>query len=501
MTLGFYDDRTLSHTVGEVFDLVSNSRLLTAFNLPLALVAGWLLWDSRGWPLIGDATIFHFIASQIKMGAVPYRDIVDMNMPLTYAIHAAIISIGGISDIAWRAFDLIAAAIMSALILALVWPAGRAAAIMAMLAVLIMHFLMGPFCAGQRDYLMSIPALAVALVSARAAEDRKRRALYLSLAGAFAMCAASIKPSGILLLLLPALAVRLAWRDMVMIVAGAAGVALLVFGTLAAMGGLGAFVTMVRTVMPLYASLNKVTLFRSLEAARWIVPIAGLGVAAALGISAPKPPRLRAMIGLTVFGLIHLVVQRKGFSYHAYPLGIGLACWGAWSLAGLAVRRELACLVVTAATLSWLIPNSQTWSEHFVSLPPASAMQSALESHLPRGARVQTLNSDDGAFLAMARAGMRQATRHIQWFTLMLGSNTVRSDFIAALEADPPDAILYTNDQWPREPGFGAADDWPAFTKLLAARYALSQTGNEDFISWRLYLRRVPAERSSQPKK
>ena len=469
---------------------MSNSRLLAAFNLPLALVAGWLLWHSLDWPLIGDGALFHFIASQIKMGAVPYRDIADMNMPLTYAIHVAIISIGGMSDMAWRASDLIAAAIMSALILTLVWPAGRAAAITAMLAVLTMHFLMGPFCAGQRDYFLSILALAVALVSAKVAEGQSHRTPNLVLAGAFAMCAASIKPTGILLLLLPVLAVRLAWRDMVLIVAGAAGVALLVFGTLAAMGGLGAFIVMLRDLMPLYASLSDASALDVLAAIGSIAPIAGLGVAAALGMAAPKPPRVRVMIGLTVFGLIHLAVQRKGFSYHAYPLGIGLACWGAWSLATLTVRRELVCLIATASILGWLIATSPTWPDQFVSLPPASAMQSTLESHLPRGARVQTLDSDDGAFLAMARSGMRQATPDIQWFILMLGSQTVRSNFIAALEADPPDAILYTNDQWPSEPGFDAADNWPAFTKLLTARYDLVETGNRDFIAWRFYLRR-----------
>jgi hypothetical protein len=472
---------------------MANSRLLTAFNLPLAIVAGWLLWRSLDWPLIGDGALFHFIASQIKMGAVPYRDIADMNMPLTYAIHVAIISIGGMSDMAWRASDLIAAAIMSALILTLVWPAGRAAAIMAMLTVLTMHFLMGPFCAGQRDYFLSILAVATALLSAKAAEDPKRRTFYLVLVGAFAMSAASIKPSGIILVLLPALAARLAWRDIMSTVAGAAGVALLVFGTIAAMGGLGAFVVMLRELMPLYTSLSNGSALDVLAAVGSIAPIAGLGVAAALGMAAPKPPRVWVMIGLTVFGLIHLAVQRKGFSYHAYPLGIGLACWGAWSLASLAVRRELVCLSVTASILGWLIATSPTWSDQFVALPPASAMQSTLESHLPRGARVQTLDSDDGAFLAMARAGMRQATRYIQWFTLMLGSQTTRANFIAALEADPPDAILYTNDQWPSEPGFGAADDWPAFTKLLAARYDLVETDNRDFIAWRFYLRRKAA--------
>jgi hypothetical protein len=47
--------------------------------------------------LVGDATIFHFIAGQVQMGAVPYRDIFDINMPLIYYIHAAVVAIGGMT--------------------------------------------------------------------------------------------------------------------------------------------------------------------------------------------------------------------------------------------------------------------------------------------------------------------------------------------------------------------------------------------------------------------
>jgi len=39
-----------------------------------ALVA-YLAWQSRGWPLIHDAPIMHYIAWLIAGGAVPYRDI------------------------------------------------------------------------------------------------------------------------------------------------------------------------------------------------------------------------------------------------------------------------------------------------------------------------------------------------------------------------------------------------------------------------------------------
>ena len=128
----------------------------------LAVVVAALLWRSLGWRVVGDAAIFHFIAVQMQMGAVPYRDIVDINMPLIYLIHAAVVAVAGMSDVVWRIFDLAAAAVMSGLILMLVWPAGRAAAVHAALIVLVIHLLLGPYAAGQRDYLMSIAALGAA---------------------------------------------------------------------------------------------------------------------------------------------------------------------------------------------------------------------------------------------------------------------------------------------------------------------------------------------------
>jgi hypothetical protein len=474
--------------------LLCTARLATLFNLPLAIAAGWLLWHSLDWPLVGDATIFHFIAVQFQMGAVPYRDIFDINMPLIYYIHAAVVAIGGMGDVAWRAFDLTAAALMSGLILMLVWPAGRAVAMLAVLMVVVTHFLLGPYSAGQRDFLMSIPALAAALASARAAEDQEHGRFYLMLVGVLAMTAASIKPSGLLLLLLPVFArVERDWRAPLWVFLGAAGTGILVFGTLAAWGGLEPFITTMQGMMPRYASLGARTVPEiSEDVVVWLAPTAGLALAAVLNIPAPKPPRVRVMIGLTLFGLIHLLVQRKGWFYHVYPLGIGLACWGAWSLASLPPWRAAVCLLLMATTPVWLAQQQALIrTRMYQVLHSASAMQAALEDRLPRGARVQVLDSDYGAFLAMARAGMRQATPHIQWFSLVFAEDSVRHQFLAALEDNPPAAILLTNSQWPQPHGFDAADRWPKFAALLASRYVLDRSKNENGIAWRLYLRRA----------
>src|SRR5262249_27122254 len=305
---------------------------------------------------------------------------------------------------------------------------------------------------------------------------------------AAAMTAAAIKPTGVMLLLLPALATRLRWRDAAWSAAGAAIVAGLVAGTLAIAGTLGAFVTLTRTLLPLYGSLDVHSVPEVPASVYWIAPVAGLAVAALLNLGGAMPPRVRVMVGLTVFGLLHLLIQRKGWVYHLYPLAIGLACWGAWSLVALPMRRASVCLLITAATLVWVLPRSGIRRDMYPELRAAAAMQRALESHLSPGARVQMFDSDSGAFLAMTRAGMRQATPYIQWFSLVLAGDSARRDFLASLQANPPAAVLLTSDQWPRPSGFEAADDWPEFNAILTSRYELQQTGRDERIAWRFYL-------------
>jgi hypothetical protein len=469
---------------------LSTSRLISIFNLPIVAITGWLLWHSLRWPLIGDATIFHFIASQFWMGAVPYRDIFDVNMPLIYGIHAAIVQFGGMGDGAWRAFDLATAAIMSVSILMLVRPAGLGTAVLGLLVMLAAHLLLGPLAAGQRDYLVAIFAVIAAWTSASAAEDRGHRRIYLLAAGAFAMVAACIKPTALVLFLLPAVIVpALRWRDMIAIAAGAAAVAILVFGTLAALGGMGPFVTMIRELLPRYSSLDTKTVAQILQACVNFGPLAGLAIAVLSGFAQPKTPRVRAMMALAAFGLFHLLAQRKGYYYHVYPLAIAVACWGAWNLASLPVWRGLACLMITVSMLGWYGFQTVNRGDEHPELRAAAAMQTALASHLPRGARVQALDSDRGAFLAMARAGMRQATPHIQWFSLILADDLEREDFLAALKADPPAAMLLTNDFWPAMRDRNLIDAWGAFNTFLRSYYDLNASGHEDYIDWWFYLR------------
>src|SRR5262245_41573476 len=69
-------------------------------------VAGYVGRLSLSWPLIHDAPIMHYIAWRIGEGAVPYRDLFDMNFPGVYLIHLGVLRVFGAGDVGWRLFDL-----------------------------------------------------------------------------------------------------------------------------------------------------------------------------------------------------------------------------------------------------------------------------------------------------------------------------------------------------------------------------------------------------------
>ena len=62
-------------------------KLILAASAALALYLGWRSW---GWPLIHDAPLMHYIAWLMAQGAVPYRDVFDMNVPGVYLLHLGV---------------------------------------------------------------------------------------------------------------------------------------------------------------------------------------------------------------------------------------------------------------------------------------------------------------------------------------------------------------------------------------------------------------------------
>src|SRR5580704_10601645 len=84
-------------------------RLALACTLTVSTVL-FVLW-SRHWPLVGDASLIHYIAFLIEHGKAPYRDLHEMSMPGSYLIEMAAMKVFGEGAVAWRCFDLLLLAV------------------------------------------------------------------------------------------------------------------------------------------------------------------------------------------------------------------------------------------------------------------------------------------------------------------------------------------------------------------------------------------------------
>src|SRR5947209_19304362 len=99
----------------------------------------------------------HYVAWLITQGAVPYRDVFEMNLPGVHLVHLAVIKTLGEGSVAWRLFDL-------------GWLAATAAALWgfcrrmgddwsglgAALLFILYHLAGGAWRAGQRDFLLAL---------------------------------------------------------------------------------------------------------------------------------------------------------------------------------------------------------------------------------------------------------------------------------------------------------------------------------------------------------
>ena len=469
------------------------------------LVAGFgglaltLAWLSLPWPLVHDAPLMHYIAWRIGDGAVPYRDLFDMNFPGVYLLHLAVLRVLGPGDFAWRAFDLLALAAGATAIAALARPWGAVAAAGGALAFAVYHLAGGAWQAGQRDFLLCPFLLAGALGVARWMERRRagQSAGHASLAwGGLGMGAAvAIKPHALAFAaVLGALVIATAWRGgdatalpALAYAAGVAAVPLALVLWLAAVGGLGPWWRIVTTyLVPLYSRLG-----RSLPWAvyRWEVWIP-MGLATALSVASAVwhrrfgPRHAVAVLGV-LYGIAHYVGQGKGWEYHLYPLAAFVAVLMFAELEPLLAQRPALGAPLAAMLLAVLAlfaakgaeASSAAWAWDKERLGRICAADIALR--MRPGDTVQVLDTTEGALHALLILGVREPTRFLYDFHFFHDTGTpvvqaLRAELIRGLDARPPRLIVLFERGWPAG-GYERIATFPELRDRLATRYALVQ--------------------------
>jgi hypothetical protein len=454
----------------------------------------WLVWRSITWPLVHDAPLMHYVAWRVSEGAVPYRDLFDMNFPGVYVLHLIVVRMLGTGDLAWRMFDLAWLAALAAGAAAFVAPWGRVAAGAVAGLIPLYHLSGGAWQAGQRDFLLCPFLIAGALGVVRWMESRRGGALAW---GGVALGASmTIKPHTVLLAAALGVVIAVAaWRagetaaSLGLFAAGVLVAPLGVVGWLAAAGALPAWRAIVlEYLLPLYSRLGRTADWNVYRPYVWIPLGAGVLLSAGGVLQAGRfgARHLVAALGV-VYGVVHFVGQGKGWEYHLEPLAafaiVLLAAGLPAAVAGWRWPPAIPVLLSAVLTLGLLTDKALAvgaagWERD--KADRARRLAAELAPRLAPGDTVQVFDTTGGGIHALLRLGVREPTRFLYDFHFFhdTGHSTIRAlraELVRDLDARPPALIVLFEQGWPAG-GYERFDAFPELAERLV-RYDLVQAG------------------------
>jgi hypothetical protein len=308
-----------------------------------------------------DQGIFQYIAMAVRRGAVDYRDVRDVNGPLTHLIHIVFLALGGADEHRFRVLDLTVTGLTFCIVGACLpgltrtaedprpSPLERLAWAFSGWVILSAQYLRYLFWdLAQRESFFDwflLVAVALQVLALSPQTHARARTRLLVLAGAAAFIPWFGKPTYALFTLaqlatlfaaeIPA---GVAARDeriarfKAFLVGGFLG-SLVFVGYLLVYADLGAFLRIYFLDVPrLYrfiwprTPLDSLGLpgFSTLSALSFVASLAMLGLIADRQI----PRRLLAVALLPLAGVASVIVQAKGFPYHFHPVSAGLYLQG-----------------------------------------------------------------------------------------------------------------------------------------------------------------------------
>ena len=454
-------------------------------------------WHTVHWPLVGDASLMHYVAFLIDHGLKPYRDIADINMPGAWLTDYVVIHALGGGPLAWRVFDLLLAGVALASMTAIAGPASRLAGIAAGATFTLVHLQDGLYEAGQRDLVIAVLVLAAYAALFRA--TRNGSSAWMFTFGLTAGLAATIKPTffllgPILLLLLIVLSEKNVRRSLVPIgllgwLTPLVGVALLLWR----MRSLPAFITTTRSMLLYHSALARRPLgYLLLHSVSPLMPLLVLWVyilsrslrrwlnweGAALGVG--------LMTGLTSY-----IVQAKGYSYQRYPLiailllvividySRGVHGRGFYRAAGV---LGFAYITLYIAPVSAMKVRSFDWrNQQFGTL-----LEHDLEALGGRALsqHIQCIDTIEGCYDALYNLRLVSSTGYLYDEFIFGNPNnriiaTTQSGFWRALQASPPRVIVVTDRLFPLGPDdYKKLQMWPLLKTFLSTNYEICAEGN-----------------------
>jgi hypothetical protein len=391
------------------------ARLLRTFLVPLAIALPPLFWIISGterasWtPLGRDQGIFQYVAWALKHGQVDYRDVRDVNGPLTHLVHVAFLTLGGADDHVFRTLDLAVTGASFAFAGACMpglgarprsrrapdWAERVAWALAGWVVLSGQYLLYGYWDIAQRESFFDwflIPSVALQLLAqakptpcASRKDGEARQARLLVVVGALSLVPWFGKPT-FAIFTLAQLATLLVDDGLLLsrrraagaFAAGGALTAIVALTLLCAYGDLFAFARIQLVDIPaLYRFLwprAAADIFSNPWcAAQAIFALIGAVVFLSLILLAEMPRRLVGLAVLPVCGLASVVVQAKGFPYHFHPVTAGVhlqwLAFAAWFAGKIRVASRRWALVrflpvAIGALLSFRIATAMEDSPH-----------------------------------------------------------------------------------------------------------------------------------------
>jgi hypothetical protein len=510
-------------------------RVALAAGLSLSALL-YFVWSWR-WPLVGDASLIHYMGWLIQRGWAPYREIGDMNMPGSYLIELAAMHLFGMGDVAWRLYDFTLMGATSASFFVITrsmkpgapsmtasssWVGpedGWLAGVFAACLFILVHGRDGLAQGGQRDLTM-----AVCLIVATAflfVAIRREWPWAAVVFGLFSGVALTIKPTALPLTMSQLLLALYVLRGR-----GGQGesknrrwlryAAATILGYLVAPGAAFIFLLRERALAAFVANLHGLVLYYSglghkplgfllLHSISPLLPLVLLWLAV-LALRRRSMDWERAALGFgALFGLVSYLVQARGFPYYRYTLLIFLLPLMALDFSQAAqtqlsdlwrttahirriqIRRIQAAQWLALAALAYgglvlapqsavLIHRYRWWETDFI-----SSLQQNLDALGGQrlSGHIQCIDSISGCGNVLYRMRLEPANGLLVDFPLF-GAEDVpfvqqtRERFATAMNAAPPQVLVVSSALYVDGPGeYRKLDRWPAFGNFLAENYSL----------------------------
>lgn len=500
----------------------------------LFLAVGLLLTalSSLQWRMAQDTPLLHYAAFMMeKHGAVPYRDIFETSMPITFAFHYAIVKTLGYSDLAFRYVDLSLLLLLLSSTYLFMSRYGRKAAMWSVVVFGLIYFSQGQTMSLQRDYIGIIP-IALSLLLVPAKSGRQIRLWRFALLGLLFSLSFLIKPHlglalpaflGAFLILrtengLPSLKDFLKCST----VTGLAFITPVVLAILwlSANSALDSFLDMFFGYLPLHNALSgdKETLF-GFDRAYYLVlktlefgGYSGMLLFALFAIyrllerynhNKWEATSMALLLACLLLYSIYPTFAGKFWAYHYMPLAYfcSIACClcfaeradaPASSWTGSIKTKMVSLGFVIALTVQLNLPKL------FISMP--WLLQNSSVDHSPRGGRVdeiaswlklkmrpgdkvQPLDWTGGSLQAMLIAKAPLATRfmydyHFYHHVSSPYIQTLRRSLIKEMKRVSPRFVIEVSTKRPWVFGKDTTRAFPALRKLLKKRYRLTLKGD-----------------------